>query len=112
MPTLLKRTLVILLALRAIAAPVVLRPSTPTPSQGQCFVIRMRSWPHQRLQRFSATSKLLQLRVGKNRATFVEGCRLLTFCPLRPASCPHVAAPVPGTPENSAMNRLAVCLRC
>lgn len=112
MPALLTRTLVILLVLRAVAAPVALHPSTASPSPHQSFVIRMRCWPFQRLQRFSASSGLLQGCSGKNRLLSGEGSRLLNFWPPRPAPDPYLAVPIPRAPGDVATNRLAVCLRC
>ena len=112
MPALLKRNLLILLALRAIAAPVALPPSTPSISQHQFFVVRMRCWPFQRLQRFSASSKLLQLYSGKNRVPSGEEAWLLMCWPLRPASLAHLAAPISRASTDLATDRLAVCLRC
>ena len=113
MSALLKRTLVILLALRAVAAPVALCPSnSPSSSQHRFYVVRMRCWPPQRLQRFSASSKLLQLCIGKNRLGFSEGRRYLTLRSPVPASHPRPAAPAPNAFRDSATIRLSVCLRC
>ena len=111
-PVLLTRILVLLLAVRAIAAPVALCPSFVPPSGHRFFVIHMRCWPPQRLQRFSSSSKLLQLCTGKNRVTSSCGCCLLTLWPQRPASKPPFSLLVPEAPGDTPTNRLSVCLRC
>jgi hypothetical protein len=60
---------VFLLIVRAVAAPIAMRPRVV--DAGSCvrhvLVLRICSWPPQRLQRFSARSKLLELRQGRNR---------------------------------------------
>jgi hypothetical protein len=108
---LLKKSLLILLVLRAIAAPVTLPTSTPSNSRHPLFVVRMCCWPFQRLQRFSASSKLLQLYSGKNRVPSGEGAWLLLCWP-RAASRAHLAAPISRASTDPATERLAVCLRC
>jgi hypothetical protein len=111
-PVLLTRTLVLLLALRAVAAPVVLCPSAPPSSHQRFFEIRMRCWPPQRLQRFSSSSKLLQLYTGKNRVTSGETGRFLKRCLLRFTPQPPLPVLVPEASPDVATERLAVCLRC
>lgn len=111
MPAILRRTLVVLLALRAVAAPVVL-PTPPILSHHEFFVVRMRCWPLQQLQRFSASSKLLLLYTGKNRISSGDKPWLLACWPLCPVSQTLLAAPVSRASTALATNRLAVCLRC
>jgi hypothetical protein len=111
-PVLLTRILVLLLAVRAIAAPVALRPSFGAASEHRFFVIHMRCWPPQQLQRFSSSSKLLQLCTGKNKVTSAGGCSLLTLWPQRPASKTPLSLLVPEVPGDTPTNRLTVCLRC
>jgi hypothetical protein len=72
----------------------------------------MRCWPPQRLQRFSSSSKLLQLFTGKNKLTSAGECPILTLRPQRPASKPPFSLLVPEAPGDTPTNRLAVCLRC
>lgn len=108
MLALLKRSLMILLVLRAIVAPVTLHPSSsclrPT------VMVRMRCWPPQRLQRFSGASKLLQLCVGKNRPAPDVGPRPADAWPLRAAPGTDLAARGFGMPATTA--RSSACLRC
>jgi hypothetical protein len=111
-PSILKWTLVILLVLRAVAAPVGLRPANSHSSHHRSYVIRMRCWPPQRLQRFSATSKLLRLCVGKNKVASRETHRFLTRRPPVSASHSRLASPNPNAFRVWATNRLTVCLRC
>ncbi len=67
MPGLMTRAVMMLLIVRAIAAPVALRPKTAGYAYVHGLALRVCAWPQQRLQRFSASSKLLQLRQGRNR---------------------------------------------
>lgn len=71
MIALLRRTIVAPLIVRTIAAPIALRPAADGPSPDYAPTVRVCSWPAQRLQRFSARSKLLRLFQGKNRAVAV-----------------------------------------
>jgi hypothetical protein len=65
-PISLTRLLVLLLAFRAVIAPLTYRPANSNPSHRNGIVLSVRQWPPQRLQRFSGTSKLLRLFRGKN----------------------------------------------
>jgi hypothetical protein len=65
-PVSLTRVLVLLLAFRAVIAPLTYRPAQSNPSHRNGIVISVRWWPPQRLQRFSGSSKLLRLFRGKN----------------------------------------------
>jgi hypothetical protein len=109
---LLKRTLVILLALRALAAPVGLCPSTPVPSHHRFFAFRMRCWPPQQLQRFSSSSKLLELCTGKSKVTSGAQGRFVTFWRLTPPPQRPSSVPVLEASRDVSTDRSAVCLRC
>jgi hypothetical protein len=62
----LSRVLVLLLAFRAVLAPLSYRPSSASEShRHNSLVMSIRWWPPQRLQRFSSNSKLLRLFRGK-----------------------------------------------
>lgn len=78
MPIVWTRALVLVLALRAALAPFTYRPSDPDPLHRSSLVMRTRWWPPQRLQRFSGSSKLLQLFQGKNRLTADAEGRLVS----------------------------------
>jgi hypothetical protein len=81
--------LLLLLAFRVVIAPLTYRPAAADPHHRYNLVLRTRWWPPQRLQRFSRTSKLLQLFQGKSRlASEAEGKRagLLALWP-SPRSC-------------------------
>ena len=106
----LKRTLVVLLALRAIAAPVTLRPATH--SVKESVVIRMRCWPPQQLQRFSARSKLLQLCPGKNSLIASEEYPVPVGCPALTALHSCLAVSAPNALSGQTGHRSGVCLRC
>jgi hypothetical protein len=110
-PALLTRTVVLFLALRAIAAPIALPTSSPSSFHHRGFVVRMRCWPPQRFQRFSSTSKLLQLCSGKNKVTSVDHGRFLTLGHVRSTYRP-LSLLVPETFRDVATDRLADCLRC
>jgi hypothetical protein len=62
------RAIVALLVVRALAAPISFRPQAGCHFRRCVFVARVCNWPPQRLERFSHSSKLLQLFRGKNRA--------------------------------------------
>jgi hypothetical protein len=50
------RTLIVLLILRVVAAPITARPDAPTPlSQGR-FIVRVCAWPAERPRRLAAGS--------------------------------------------------------
>jgi hypothetical protein len=66
-PVSLTRVLVILLAFRAVIAPLTYRPASSNPSHRNGIVLSVRWWPPQRLQRFSGSSKLLRLFRGKKK---------------------------------------------
>lgn len=106
----LKQTLVILLALRVIAAPITLRPATP--SVKQSVVIRMRCWPPQQLQRFSARSKLLQLCLGKNPLIASEEFPVPVGCPALTALHSYLAVSAPDALSGQTGHRSGVYLRC
>jgi hypothetical protein len=59
------RILVLLLAFRAVIAPMTYRPANSNPTHRNGIVLSVRWWPPQRLQRFSSSSKLLRLFRGK-----------------------------------------------
>lgn len=102
----------VLLALRAVAAPVVSQPAPFTLSHHRFLVVRMRCWPYQQLQRFSSSSKLLQLYSGKNRVSSEGVHGLLAYSPLHPASQTVLALAVARATVAPATNRLSVCLLC
>ncbi len=112
MPAILRRTLVVLLALRAVAAPVVSRPASCSLSHHQFLVVRMRCWPYQPSQRFSSSSMLQRLYSGKNRGPSENAHGLRPYPPLHPASQTVLALAVDRAPVATATNRLSVCLRC
>ena len=62
------RAIVALLVARALAAPISIRPQAGLPFRHCVLVARVCNWPPQRLERFSHSSKLLQLFQGKNGA--------------------------------------------
>ncbi len=114
MLTLCTRTLVLVLCLRAILAPFTYRPARTEPFARYSLVMRARWWPPQRLQRYSASSKLLRLYQGKNRDVSVSGrCG-------RPSSrfaawdCSTVpsGAVVAIEPKGFLASRQAIVLRC
>jgi hypothetical protein len=74
-PALMTRVVVSVLVARVIAAPVALRPNTDGSLPHSVLVIRrVCTWPPQRLERFSRSSKLLQLSRGKNGAVSEDAC--------------------------------------
>lgn len=111
-PAILRRTLVVLLALRAVAAPVVSRPAPSTLSHHQFLVVRMRCWPYQQLGRFSSSSKLLRLYSGKNRVPSSDEQGLLEHPPLHPASQTILTPLVSRALASLTTARLSVCRRC
>jgi hypothetical protein len=112
MPVSFTRVLVLLLAFRAVVAPFTYRPSASDRSHRHTLTMGIRWWPPQRLQRFSGSSKLLQLFQGKNRVASDEDGRLpgvLARWP-SPQSMPGALAlcvfqPLPA-------GELITCLRC
>lgn len=108
----LMRILVLLLAFRAIIAPLTFRPTKADSSHHSSLVMRVRWWPPQRLQRFSATSKLLQLFRGKNAIVCdgegrPRGLLARWPSPQHPLGAPvaSVSRPLPAVP-------LTTILRC
>ena len=77
-PVTLTRTLILLLAFRVVGAPLSPRPGKAHPLQHSFYVMRVRSWPPQRLQRYSSNSKLLQLLQGKDKPVPEGAGRLLS----------------------------------
>ncbi len=61
------RPLVFLLVVRAIIAPYTVRSLKTGPMYHPRVVMSVRTWPPQRLERFSATSKVLKLFKGKDK---------------------------------------------
>lgn len=59
------RTLLLLLVLRMVAAPVALRPGSPSPRTGTTFVARVCAWPAARPQRLRSILSLVPLSRGK-----------------------------------------------
>jgi hypothetical protein len=111
-PVSLTRVLVLLLAFRAVLAPLTYRPANANPTHRNGIVLSVRWWPPQRLQRFSGTSKLLRLFRGKNEVVPDEEVRLQTIVArwfsarLRPV----VIASCLSSPLHAA--RLTTVLRC
>jgi hypothetical protein len=95
-----------------VAAPVAVRTVKARASHQSSLVIRRSAWPAQRLQRFSSSSKLLQLREGKNKFTTGDHARFMgLLSPLSPAlvtASTRFASPCRDLPPD----RLAFCLRC
>ena len=108
----LTRTLVFLLALRAIAAPVAVRPSQISPGHRSWLEVRARCWPPQRLARFSSSSKLLQLMKGKDKVASLPSGRFVAFgvfvTPLRFA----LSSPALGNLRSLSADRASDRLRC
>ena len=59
------RTLIVLLILRVVAAPITARPDTARPPSQARFIVRVCAWPAQRPQRLTSASILLP-RSGNN----------------------------------------------
>ena len=106
----LKRLLVVVLALRVVAAPVGLRPAGGHSSPHQSFTVRARHWLPQRLERSS--SGQLQFCAGRNSITSAGWRSLLTHLPMPSASSLRLARLVTGVCAAAQQDRLAVCLRC
>ena len=111
-PVSLTRVLVLLLAFRAVIAPLTYRPANSNPSHRNGIVISVRWWPHQRLQRFSGSSKLLRLFRGKNEVLPDEEVRLQKVVArwFSPRLYPALIAPCLASPLRAV--RLTNFLRC
>ncbi len=70
------RTLILVLALRAILAPLTFGTTCHHPTNHNALVMRLRHWPPQRLQRLTVSSHLLELFRGKGRAAYGNKDRL------------------------------------
>jgi hypothetical protein len=111
-PVLILRALLLLLVARFIAAPVTLRPTAPDSHQHSFLIFRICSWPPQRLQRFSSSSKLLQLLQGKNKVGPESVTRWSWLQSSSPPPEPlFVFFAVPPLLVGSA-SRATLCLRC
>jgi hypothetical protein len=108
----LRSAIILLLMARVVAAPLALPPAVDYSHPSHGFVFRVCSWPPQRLQRFSSSSKLLRLLQGKNKAGSAEGLCLLP---------PRIPGPSPqsllfpygaGSPPGGSANRSTDRLRC
>jgi len=111
-PVSLTRVLVLLLAFRAVIAPLTYRPANSNPSHRNGIVLSVRWWPAQRLQRFSGSSKLLRLFRGRNEVVPDEEVRLQKIVARWFAARLHPAliAPCLSSPLRAA--RLTTFLRC
>ena len=111
-PVSLTRVLVLLLAFRAVIAPLTYRPANSNPSHRNGIVLSVRWWPPQRLQRFSGTSKLLRLFRGKNEVVPDGEVRLQRVVArwFSPRLHPALIAPCLSSPLRAV--RLTTFLRC
>jgi hypothetical protein len=110
-PVTLARTLVLVLAFRMVGAPLSPRPSKAVPVPHSFYVMRVRCWPPQRLQRFSSNSKLLRLLQGKDKPMPEGAGRLLSLLALW-SSPQHPLSLDLETSRGLAPGRFTDCLRC
>src|SRR5262249_54274010 len=113
LPVRLTRLLVIMLALRAAASPVVVAKHSLHHSHIFTLTLRARSWPPQRFQRFSSSSKLLQLYRGRGKPTSQSDAGLLVSrAPVPPPSEEHINACNTESSRSEAIDRSALRPRC
>ena len=113
LPKTLLRSLVILLVLRAVIAPVTVRTIKAGHLQRARVVMCMRvGWPLQRLERFSSSSKLLKLFQGKHKDQSDASGWWLTA--RAPWACPAIALSTHGPADvcRFCLDRSAVSPRC
>ena len=110
-PVKLTRILIFLLAFRVVAAPVSFHSTKACLPLRSYVVMRTRCWPPQRLQRFSAASKLLQLFQGRDKTTPAVPDSRLCLRTLTPADR-HSLSFDSHTSPDSAQGRPTDHLRC
>lgn len=112
-PTAILRALVLLLIVRAVCAPLTVRPTKLGHLYRARVVVSVRTcWPPQRFERFSSTSKLLKLFQGKDKSEVEDAGRLLSG---RPFSSPLTAVLGPHLLESVrtfVLDRAANSPRC
>jgi hypothetical protein len=111
-PVTLTRVLVLLLAFRAVIAPLTYRPANSNPSHRNGIVMSVRWWPPQRLQRFSGSSKLLRLFRGRNEVAPDAEVRLQRVVARWFSPRPHPALLVASISSSLRSVRLTTFLRC
>lgn len=113
--TFVTRVIVTLLVARAIAAPLAaLRLNTDDATFHSILVVRrVYAWPQQRLERFSPSSKLLELFQGKNKPVSEDAGLLWESRPLRTTFLSSIiASHASGASGDRAASRSTERLRC
>lgn len=112
-PTVIIRALVLLLVVRAVCAPLTVRPTKSGHLYRARVVVSVRTcWPQQRLERFSSTSKLLKLFQGKDKSDADDTGRLLNDRAFWLSPNTSLASRLPERVRTFTLDRAASSPRC
>lgn len=107
------KSLVLLLILRAVFAPLTVRAAKSGQLYRARVVVSMRHcWPQQRLERFSSTSKVLKLFQGKHKTQTDGDGQRLTYRSLWFSPESHLTPSLAENVRPFCLDRSAACPRC